>query len=444
MSPTRPRSSSSSRPTPPDPARRSRRGPSSEELQSHRLERAAKNRRQIQIGLACIGGFAVVAAILVYSVWTAQQKQEAADAVLAAQRQALRHELLDEPPTTAEQAAARISRIEAKRFEWSDGPDADAIQRMQEQARQLVARATAVREAGEEAKKLEQLAAQPVQDAASWQVLLQRADALEHRAEAVGKEAAASNAAAVEKVREAAFDALVKEGSAQDLPPERAVAALAAAEDVAAAVLATPHLDAERHHAWQQRARALVAPFDAAEERAFAPATVAALPWQELKHPEAHWVLSSGSTIVRRLEGDTLALTNAAGKDAKKGMVVLRHDGWHACAIAFDLTLERGQVVVFPRARTQFNEKDGGGIAVATKAAGDAVVIAPGAEIHVELLAIGGKVTATFGAAEPVTAASTTKSEERCGAIAFLLHPDTALRIRQLRIRRLGRESHAG
>jgi hypothetical protein len=120
--------------------------------------------------------------------------------------------------------------------------------------------------------------------------------------------------------------------------------------------------------------------------------------------------------------------------------VVLRGHDWHAAVIACELRLERGAVLLLPRAHRQFLYRGCGGVELATAgaSAGDGAVHVPaGQPVHLEVIVVGNRVTATVS----VPGAARTPIElrigvdERRGSLGLILRAGTAVTLGDLRLR---------
>lgn len=413
------------------------RTPEQEELLAKlQHERAERTRQSMRMGLMWIGGFLVVAGIggFVWYQSAAKAAQQRADQL--AHYTALRTELLDEASLAPEKAQALLRRIDATRAEWEHGVDADKIERQAELARAAATNAAAQQAVAADLGALQKELASAGKTADAWKGLHEKALAVRARVPKAAADLHKELDQLLDRIDAGWFDALLAQGAAA--APNAAVAPLVAAEDIAVEAVEATAKSRPAQDAWKQRLQELTPRLDAAMKAAYTDAAIAAVPTQDLKTQEADWVPSTGSSLVRKLQGDTLSLQVDGGKNAHSGLVVLRRQAWHACALSFDVKLDRGKAELFARAHSQFAGKSTGAVVLATTEAPGAVVVPAGQEVHVEVTVVGDQVVATVDHGTPQKVELHVANNERSGAIAAIVHPDTALAIRHLRIRKLG------
>jgi hypothetical protein len=408
-----------------------------------------RNRTVIRNGLASILGLLCFAAVVAWAWQRADADRQAARAVEATRRTALRADLLPAGTLTADAAQRLLERIEAERAAWEHGPDADAIRQRAEHAHGIV---VAARNA--EIVTGELTAVASAVDAAgtmgnavdAWSGLQERLAKLPATATA---EPALREAidAQLERVAVGRFTAELAAAAGPGLAADARLRHLTSAYDLGLERSHCLRRDRARLGAWQDRVRHLVPELDAASRAAYgSPADAATATWQDEPWNPADWQPSRGSPLTHRFADGALQVSLAGGAKAHPAVLARRHARWHACQLAFDLRLARGEVVVLGRAEQDFAPKAAGGVRfVHTALAGGetGVFVVPDArDVHVELTVVADRVTAAVDGTAPVELTIT--APERRGALAFVVSPETDFVVRNLRVRRLPRRQRAG
>jgi hypothetical protein len=440
MTRSAPSSKATARAGAPSPSPRKRRAAvddDGEDLNRQRKrEREDAARRSLQQSLIWIGGATVVLTIGGIWWWTSSQRAEAERAARAEAYAALRTELLAPSGLEPAKAGALLQRIEATTEQWQGGLDADAIQRQASQAKAVLANHALANTVGAELTTLQQELTAPDKSAAAWQGRRERARALQAKVAKTPGELQTSARTLLATVDVEYFNALVAAGdSATASDAKAALASFTAALDLATDATETGK-DRAAQAPWQQRRRDLLARYDGAAKAALGGAA-SGEPAPELRSTEADWVTGNTGTVTRTMQGDAVVLACPGGDKAKSGVVVLRHHSWHACELSLEVELT-GKATLFARTHGALGDKGAGGLVLATTAAPGAVVVPAGKPVHVALRVVGKEVVATVDGGDPQRAELTVSNDERRGAIAAVLQPDTKLTLRQLRVRKLG------
>lgn len=411
-----------------------------QQLDQRRLDRAAKARIALRNSLLWIGGFVLVAGTLLWVWLDSAAAKENERAARAKRREELRTELLADGNLTPERAPRLLQRIEATRTEWAATPDSDAIERQAEQARGVVKNAATSAAVAADLTALERDLAADGKTLDTWQQLHDRTKALHARTDKGATAILAQIDAIGVRVDVGWFEALQAAGTAAP-SPAAGLAPLTQALDLGIDHATAQGTKREEKAVWMKRQAGLVPHLDAAQRAAFDDRAISAVAWQDLHPTEADWVVSRTGNVTRKLEGDTLTVRSGADQRGASSVLVLRHQSWHACSLAFSLRLDQGRVVLFGRATTQFGEKDAGGLVFTTSAgadAPDAIVVPAGREVAVELTLVGDQLTATIQGGTPQQSTQRIKHTERRGAFAAVLKPETGFALSRLRVRRLG------
>lgn len=407
-------------------------------LEERRREHDEQNRAVIRTGLISLAGFFVVAGLTVFLlVRNFQQKEAERQAVLAAHA-SLRAELLAPDALRPQSAAALLRRIDETKTVWQVGPDADAIAQQGKLAREVLEVAR-VRDAlaGEVAALQREVAAgsHPID---GWRRLGERVAAVQARLVKGDGDLQAQVGALVERVDAGWFDALVADAGTNGRDPRAALRSLTAAVDLGTARRDAAERDRAAQHRWKERLRGLAPAFDAAAQAVYTPTAIGAVPWSDLQPPEAAWVASRTENLTRRVDRDGLRLACTRTERPQSGVVVLRHDSWHGCALSFDVRLEAGSAVLFGRSREQIDERNGGGLVVTTATGrSDEVTLPAGQDVHVEMVVVGDRMAADVAVYPPRHVERRIGNDDRRGTFAALVHPGAELTVRNLRIRRL-------
>lgn len=415
--------------------------PAARDAIRHRLreQHDAENFVAIRNGLIAIGGLVLIA-VLGVAIWQREVAQREAARIAAVERSAkLRAELIADQPLTPELARELLRRIEARAAEWTATPDAPAIRAQADQARGVLAEATAHAAFANDVAFLQKEADAGGKPHDAWRQLHGRLAALQPRAANVPAALRAQFDAVADRVAAQWFDALQAAGTAKGAEPRAALALLTAAADLGEDQLQATKAHGTRQQRWRDAVHKLHAIRDPAEQALFAPAAIAGVAWQDLRPPEADWVTGRAANFTRTADRDGLRLVCAGGERAANGVVVLRRTSWHAAALSFTVKLERGSAVVFGRAFAQIADKNAGGLHLVTAAPtrADAVQLPAGRDVPVELTVVGDRITAVVGEEPPQRIELRVTHDERRGAFAVSVHPDTAIAFRNLRIRRL-------
>lgn len=416
--------------------------PHKEELIARwRAEHDAKNRALFHSGMLWLGVLAVCS-IGIGAWWkSAVDARHSAREQAIAEQAAMRAELLPSKPLTPESAAALLQRIEADRARWMSSPDRTAVLQQIDRARSIVdenQREVALAAALDSAER--QLDAGIVA-MDLWRALHERLHSL--RA-AAGTGPAARLAAVEERVDTGWFDALIGAASKED--PAAALHDLTAAEDLAGCMLAGVGHDRAREQAWRMRLHALTPRFDAASAAAFDAAAAARKPWIDLLPgtQDADWKASHGAAIARTLTGPELSLRCQEGDRAHSAIVALRNHDWYAAQGTVEVKLEAGEAALFFRSKRVFDLRRGGGIALRTEPAEGAVFAAADRPISIEWTIVGDRLTVAVGGDTPQHIEHGIHHDERHGSFGVLLKPGAAIRISNLRVRRLDEPSAHG
>lgn len=410
-----------------------------EEFRAHlRAEHAAKVQQTIRIGIASIAGFVLITGVGVFFWLRHLDAEQAAHAATVAGRASLRTELLAPVPADAAAARAALARIEARRADWLHGPDHDAIARHETAVREAIATFALHERAAAELSAVQAIVDQAGTGTA-WRPLHDRLWALDATVDPTRDAAQhAQLVTLIERVDTAWFDALATTSSSD------ANATLAALTD--GIELGTfHHDDPHGHHdrtleqAWRQRLHNLVPRFDTAQRAVFGPDAVAAATSQVLLpgSSEADWVASRGARLVRTLRDGVLTVRSDGSDGSHSDVLTLVRPLWYGATVRVTVQLERGEVVLFGRARRQFDPRHGGGLTLATTARTGAVVVPAGQPVPVELLLLGDRLQAKVG---DRTVDQQLHHDERCGGFGLLVRPGTELSLRELKVQRLGAE----
>lgn len=408
-------------------------------LAQRRREREQKNRRVILLGIGYVAAFLLVAAVAAFFWFRESARAEAEHQALLERRAQLRTELLGTDGLKPELAPALLARIEATRAEWEDGPDAAAIKQRAEQAKTVAADAAALAAFGGEIAALQRDLDAADKNPDTWQKLHERLAALSPRLPKGAHELHAQVETLGARTDEGWFEVLAAAGAAAGQDARAALALLLKAEDLGADRRDAAQKQPKEQKLWLDRLHKLAPALDAAEKAAFPEAAIAAVPWQDLQPKEADWVTSKSSELRRRADAEGLTLENPGSPQAHNAVVILRHDAWHACALAFDVQVDRGAVQLFGRSFAEVGDTGAGGVLLTTSESKrpDAVLVPAGKEVQVELRVVGDEVTAIVGTPTPQRIVLKITKGDRRGALAAVVRPDTALALRHLRVRRL-------
>ncbi|MBL8750324.1 MAG: hypothetical protein JNK78_14260 [Planctomycetes bacterium] len=403
-----------------------------------RSKRRAESAATVRNGLVWIGALLVIGGIVGFVALRSANEKEAARQALAEKHAALRSELLAENALTPEHAGALLQRIAATRADWRDGPDRAAIERQEDQAKALVA-ASAARGAVADELAAVQRDVATAKGADALRAVHDRAVALAARGTGTDAATKTEIQTAVFKASTAWFDALLAQAEVDAKEPAKALSSLTTASDLATDTLADKHLvDRGEHTAWAQRVHAATQKLDAAQKAAFGDAAIAAVAWQDVKANDADWVTNAGGGVERHAGAGELALASPASEKPHSAVVVLRHHSWHACSLSFDARLDDGRIAVFPRTETQFAEKKGDSIVLATVAAAGQIALPAGLDVHVELTVVGDRVVGEIGTTPPTKIDQKITDDVRRGSIGCVVHSGTHAVMRHLRVRPLG------
>ena len=411
-----------------------------ERLEQRRRMLAARQRRMTLLGVGSVVGFVLVVGTVSLVMWHNGVQREAERAAWLQHMAELKAELLPTEALTPSRAAALQQRIEATRAEWEKGPDADSLSRQAEQVKILVATEKARQGVAAEISALQAGAKATGTDLATWANLTERATALQTKVAKEPAEVRAEVDAAVETVVAGRFDALQRAASATGTEPRAALEHLQTADDLAELRLEALKKTPAAQAAWRERLKALVPAFDAAAKSVFTQAAVEAVALQDLRAPAANWVASKAENVVSKPAPDGIDIECKSDHGGKSGVLVLRHEQWHAVSLSFDVELASGTAVLFARTNTQMSDRGAGGLVLTTNPTDkpDQVTVPAGQPVHVDLTVVGDAVMATVGTSTPKQVELRVGNQERRGSFAAIVRPDSKLGIHHLKVRRLG------